>query len=92
MISAKEIEEVMKNQKLLAELKEPLARLHESMNKGHEHKFVIPVAWQFESDENIGGDYAGAALVLDRQWVTRLMCECGKEMERDHAGKKFEVE
>lgn len=88
MITAKEIEDAMKNAKLLADLKEPLAGLHKAMNPKHEHKFVIPVEWRYDADENIGGDYAKASIVIVERHVSRLMCECGQEVERNRNGDK----
>jgi hypothetical protein len=48
----------------------------------HEHQFTIPVEWKYDSDENIGGDYAPAVIVLTGKRVTKLRCVCGEETER----------
>ena len=88
MIDIKELERVIENQKLADKVKEPLARLHAAMNKTHEHRFTIPVEWRYDADENIGGDYAKASIVIVERHVSRLMCECGQEVERNRNGDK----
>lgn len=46
------------------------------------HIYQIPVEWWYDADENIGGDYAKAAIVIQAKHVTKLRCLCGAEVER----------
>lgn len=46
------------------------------------HQYDIPVEWWYDAEENIGGDYAKAAIVIQAKHVTRLRCVCGEEIDR----------
>ncbi len=50
--------------------------------KEHEHKFIIPVEWYHRNNEELGGDYAPSAILLEEKRVTILRCECGDEINR----------
>ncbi len=52
----------------------------------HEHKFIIPVEWGYDTGRQ-QVDYSDGKTRLmgylpDRKRVTKLLCECGKERER----------
>lgn len=52
------------------------------------HMYTIPVAWEYVVEEIQGGDYANAAMVIDRKFVSILACECGKEIKRFPNGER----
>lgn len=53
-----------------------------------EHAYTIPVEWKFDNEENMGGDYAGAAILPEYQRVTVMACVCGKEIQRARNGER----
>lgn len=59
-----------------------------SMREGrsipHMPKHII--SWFYEHDENIGGDWAKAAIVVTRRYADMAMCECGQKLEIDRNG------
>lgn len=52
------------------------------------HVYEIPVEWAYDVDENIGGDYAKAVMVLTYKRATIMACKCGAEQERCRNGSR----
>ena len=46
----------------------------------HEHKFIIPVSWQYQY-KTTGGTRWEYLNIVDRKWATKLACECGKTID-----------
>lgn len=50
------------------------------------HLPVHPIEWQYIYEENIGGDYAKATIVVDHKFVSQAYCACGQLLYLNHKG------
>ena len=48
------------------------------------HKFVIPVEWDWSDNHAYTGYGPGSGMTS--KWVTKLRCECGDEIRRQRNG------